>query len=86
VTKISKLALIAAIALVGMGSTTFAQSSNPNSGIGAHSARHHKMSPRQGGMSAFDMVPGSAGGSVFSPALTGGGSAGYNENLRQDTW
>ncbi len=36
----------------------------------------------QSGRTAFAMVP----GSVVSPAATGGGSIGYNENLRRDQW
>lgn len=40
---------------------------------------------RQSGLDAFAMTPGGAG-SDLSPAATGGGSIGYNENLRRDAW
>lgn len=39
----------------------------------------------RGGESAFAMLPGGPGGS-FGPSATGGGSIGYNENLRTDQW
>ena len=38
---------------------------------------------RRTGESAFAMVPNAASG-INSPSLTGGGSVGYNENLRTD--
>jgi len=44
-------------------------------------SRHHTVAA-QSGFSAFAMVPGGA----FSPAANGGGSIGYNENLRRDAW
>jgi hypothetical protein len=84
VTRISNLALIAAIAVIGMASPTFAQSSNQNLGTGAHHARLHKMAPRQDGMNAFALVPSFQGRTEFDPVLTGGGSAGYNEDLRKN--
>jgi hypothetical protein len=69
--RIGKLALIA-IAAAGIAAPAFAQSYHP--------AAH------QNGRNAFAMVPGSASGSALSPAATGGGSIGYNENLRRDQW
>src|SRR5580700_10032393 len=40
---------------------------------------------RQAGLHAFAMIPGTPGGhvgaSIYDPALTGGGSVGYNQNL-----
>jgi hypothetical protein len=40
---------------------------------------------RQAGLRAFAMIPGAPGGrigtSTYDPALTGGGSLGYNQNL-----
>jgi opacity protein-like surface antigen len=38
---------------------------------------------RRSGLNAFAAVPGNAPGS-FSPQATGGGSIGYNQNLRTD--
>ncbi len=70
--RIAKLALVA-IAAAGIAAPALAQSYNPPL---AH----------QSGRTAFAMVPGGAPGSVVSPAATGGGSIGYNENLRRDQW
>jgi hypothetical protein len=38
---------------------------------------------REGGLHAFAMIPGAPGGrtGTYDPALTGGGSLGYNQNL-----
>lgn len=46
------------------------------------------VAPRENGRSAFAMVPAPAGSrsGALSPAATGGGSLGYNENLRRDAW
>ncbi len=52
----------------------------------AHMHRRHAVTAGQSGLDAFAMVPGSAGGSAFTPSATGGGSIGYNENLRRDQW
>jgi hypothetical protein len=45
-----------------------------------------KAAAHRSGRNAFAMVPDGASGSAFSPAATGGGSIGYNENLRRDQW
>ena len=43
---------------------------------------HGKIAARANGLHAFAMVPrGAAGGNANDPAVTGGGSAGYNEML-----
>jgi hypothetical protein len=70
--RIAKLALIA-IAAAGIAAPAFAQS-------------YHSPGSHQSGRNAFAMVPGGAAGSALSPAATGGGSIGYNENLRRDQW
>jgi len=70
--RIFRLALIG-ITAVGIAAPAFAQS-------------YHSPGAHQSGRNAFAMVPGGAGGSAFSPAATGGGSIGYNENLRRDQW
>ena len=44
-------------------------------------AIHHSAA----GLNAYDMAPGGSWNS-YSPAETGGGSVGYNENLRTDQW
>jgi hypothetical protein len=45
---------------------------------------HAKTAARQNGLRAFARVPrGAAGGNSDDPALTGGGSAGYNEMLKR---
>ena len=78
--SISKLALIA-VAAAGIATPAAAQSFNS---VARH-ARIHAATP-QSGLNAFALVPRGDGGSAFSPAATGGGSAGYNENLRRDAW
>jgi hypothetical protein len=85
-TIVSRIAVAIAVAAAAVSSAAFAQSSNQNLGMGTHQARHHKMSPVQAGSRAFAMVPSFQGGGRFDPALSGGGSAGYNENLHKDQW
>ena len=48
--------------------------------------QQHQLAARQNGLNAFAMVPGVGGSSPFSPEANGGGSLGYNENLRTDNW
>ena len=77
--------------LTTLAAPAFAQSFDPDAGTGnalpfayTPAARQdHKIAARQSGLHAFAMVPGP--GAAFnpnSPALTGGGSLGYNEMLR----
>lgn len=77
---IFRLALIA-VAIAGIAAPASAQSYYPV-------ARHARINAAiaQSGLNAFAMVPAGGGGSVLSPAATGGGSVGYNENLRRDQW
>jgi hypothetical protein len=42
-----------------------------------------KIAARRNGLHAFAMVPRGAEGTANDPALTGGGSAGYNEMLQR---
>jgi hypothetical protein len=105
---ISRLAVVAAVATIGIAGPAFAQSFDPDVGTGnivpfsvgpgsvqstvlpmrvaARTVRHGSGAARRSGLNAFAMVPAAGGGSAFSPAATGGGSVGYNENLRADTW
>jgi hypothetical protein len=57
----------------------------PQSGkVAVHQASQGKMATRQSGLHAFAMVPGTSSGSnPNDPALTGGGSLGYNQMLLQ---
>jgi hypothetical protein len=57
----------------------------PQSGkFAVQQANHGKMTARQSGLHAFAMVPGtSSRGNSNDPALTGGGSSGYNQMLLQ---
>ena len=101
-TTLSKLALIAAIAAVGIASPASAQSFDPEAGSGnvlsfsyapssapndqvaVRQTSQAKVAGRQNGLHAFARVPaGAAGGDANDPALTGGGSAGYNEMLQR---
>jgi hypothetical protein len=101
-TTLSKLALIAAIAVAGIASPALAQSFDPDTGTGnvlsfsygpigtqndtvaVRQTNHGKIAGRQNGLRAFARVPGGAAGvDSNDPALTGGGSAGYNQLLEQ---
>jgi hypothetical protein len=82
VTNLSRLALIAAVAAMGLASPAFAQTQR----VAVHHVRHHATAGVQPGSNSLAMVPSFQGGSAFSPAFTGGGSIGYNENLRTDQW
>jgi hypothetical protein len=99
-TRISKLALIAAVT-AAIATPAFAQSFDPEAGTGnvlsfstpivvqngkvaAHQTSQGKIAARRSGLNAFAMVPGAAAGSnANNPALTGGGSTGYNQMLLQ---
>lgn len=54
--------------------------------VTVRTVRNHTVATRQSGVNAFAMMPAVGTGSAFSPAATGGGSVGYNENLRKDAW
>lgn len=81
--RMSRLALIA-IAAASIAAPAFAQSSQHR--VGLHKVHRQTVVARDSGLNTFAMVPAGAGGSVFSPAATGGGSIGYNENLRRNQW
>lgn len=82
-TSISTRAALTAILLLGIGSTGFAESPYHGYRSAAHHARHHNAAIRQNGLNSFGMVP-SIGGDASTPALTGGGSVGYNANNLKD--
>ena len=98
----SRLAVIAAVAAMGIASPAFAQSFDPDVGTGnigpsgyvasvPHNDKiavrqnsHGKIAARRSGMHSFAMVPGpQTGPNPNDPALTGGGSLGYNQMLLQ---
>jgi hypothetical protein len=55
-----------------------------NGKVAAHQTSQGKTAARRSGLHAFAMVPGATQGSnANDPALTGGGSAGYNQMLLQ---
>jgi hypothetical protein len=55
-----------------------------NDQVAVRQTSHAKVAGRQNGLHAFARVPGgAAGGDSNDPALTGGGSAGYNEMLQR---
>ena len=77
--------------LTAVATPAFAQSFDPDSGTGnvlpfsgtATVAHNGKSAANQSAMHAFAAVPGfSSIGSPDAPQATGGGSAGYNEMLR----
>jgi hypothetical protein len=101
-TNLSKIALVAALAMAGLASQAFAQSFDPEAGTGnvlgfsytqpapqaqrvaASTTRHGAVAARQRGANAFAMVPATAAGGAYDPAATGGGSVGYNQNVRNE--
>ena len=63
---------------------SYAPVSAQNDQIAVRQTSHAKIAGRQNGLHAFARVPGGAvGGDANDPALTGGGSAGYNEMLQR---
>lgn len=62
----------------------YAPAASQNSQISVRQSGRDKIAARQNGLHAFAMVPRSAAdGNSNDPALTGGGSAGYNEMLQR---
>jgi hypothetical protein len=63
---------------------SYAPSAVPNDNVAVRQSSHAKIAARKSGLHAFALVPGpSSGSSSNDPALTGGGSAGYNQMLQQ---
>jgi hypothetical protein len=61
---------------------SYAPNPAPSDTFFARQGRRGKIAARRSGLHAFAMVPrGAADGNANDPALTGGGSAGYNEML-----
>ena len=86
-----KLIAIVAIAASVMATPAFAQSFDPDAGTGnvlsfnseQTAQQNHKVAGRQSGLDAYAMVPGTSRSATDSnsPAATGGGSDGYNQEL-----
>ena len=97
----SKLIAAVAIAAFGIASPAFAQSFSKATGtgnveqsyfdnggalhVGAVQQNSNSQIAQRSGLNAFASVPRVSSG-IDSPALTGGGSTGYNENLRTEQW
>jgi hypothetical protein len=65
-------------------SFSYGPTAAPNDTLAVRPAKPGKVAARQNGLHAFAMVPrGGTGGNANDPALTGGGSAGYNEMLQR---
>jgi len=63
---------------------SYAQIAAQNDIVAVRQSSHAKVAARQNGLHAFAMVPrGSSDANSNDPALTGGGSAGYNEMLQR---
>jgi len=82
-TRILSCAVVPALFLLGIGSPGFAQSSYHSYRAPVHHARHHSAVSSPNGLNSFGLVP-AIGGDGSAPALTGGGSAGYNANVLKD--
>jgi hypothetical protein len=85
-----KLITIVALATSVMAAPAFAQSFDPDFGTGNVLPLHHgtttrqigKIADRQSGLNAYAMVSGvSSASDSNSPAATGGGSEGYNQEV-----
>ncbi len=94
--RMSKLALIAAVAAVSIASPALAQSFNPRDGgantlpfsYGAGGSRVYMgsgtPSQEQNGLHSFASIPENRPAATsINPGATGGGSAGYNTRLLQ---
>jgi|SRR5579862_1007486 len=72
---------------VGSGNVvgfSYAPRSAQNDGFAVRQSSHANTAVRQNGLHAFASVPGTfSNSSSNDPALTGGGSAGYNQMLEQ---
>jgi hypothetical protein len=63
---------------------SYAPNSTQHDTVAVRQGSQGKFAVRLNGLHAFAMVPrGAAGGDANDPALTGGGSAGYNQMLQQ---
>jgi hypothetical protein len=63
---------------------SYAPTPAQNDRVAVRQTSHAKVAGRQNGLHAFARIPGgAAGGDSNDPALTGGGSAGYNQMLQQ---
>jgi len=78
--NVSKLILGTAIAAVSIASPALA--AHKSKPISAHQNGYVTQSSQGSGARAFASVP----RSVDDPAVTGGGSIGYNQNLRLNQW
>jgi hypothetical protein len=67
---------------------SFAPTAVANGKVAVRQGGHGRMAAHRSGLHAFAMVPGGTGtvlgGNSNDPALTGGGSIGYNQMLLQD--
>ena len=80
--NITKVILVAAIAAVSIASPALAQYASQKEAISARHSGRVRISSHQSALRAFASGP----RSIDDPALTGGGSVGYNENLRLNRW
>jgi hypothetical protein len=78
--NVSKMILGAAIAAVSIASPAMA--AHKGKPISAHQNGYVRQSGQGSGVRAFASVP----RSVDDPAVTGGGSIGYNQSLRLNQW
>jgi hypothetical protein len=80
--RISSLALVAGVAAGAIASPALAQSYGSAPAVTASAPQHAKIAGRQRGLNAFAMIPQRQSSTDSNdPALTGGGSAGYNRML-----
>jgi hypothetical protein len=80
--KVIRVILGAVIATVSIASPALAQYASQRTTISVRHSRHVRITGLRSGVPALASVP----LSVDDPVLTGGGSIGYNENLRLNHW
>jgi len=99
-TRVKLACIGGAIAVLAVAPTATAQSFTPIVGtgnaascyydqngvlqVGSPGVEQSQLATRRGGESAFAYVPGAPADASCNPALTGGGSIGYNQKLLQD--
>ncbi len=80
----AKLVLSALSVVATLTTPAFAQRLHP------HRSWQHQITsdpPLQSGLGIYDVAPNySVFPNPYNPAITGGGSAGYNQNLHDDKW
>ena len=83
----TKIALSAVIILgTALSASAATKHRALNEQIAVHQNGHKELVRRQTGFDSFALAPRATAGSIDDPAVTGGGSFGYNAGLRNNQW